>query len=339
MRGANEMAGQRVNQSNIRERSRIRPGFTLVELLVVIAIIGILVSLTLPAVQAAREAARRTECKNNLKQLGLAMQMHHDTSKRLPYMSRLGPGDTKVHPSDPGSWHDDFTWTTALLPFMEQQNLYNSFNMSYAFSNSVNSGPRQVRVSVFACPSDGEKENEWGNANWGRLRANYAVNGGNTNYGQTTKAGILMDGAPFTFRKGKPFAQIDDGLSNTLMIAEVITIGEEAGSSWPGPMGDIHIARGGQAFQSWLGPNSKTPDDAVACPPTSKAALNGLPGCNPVAGGLHVNQTLAARSKHGVGVQVVLVDGSVHFVANNIDIKIWRAVSTTKGGESNTQLN
>jgi len=318
-----------------------------VELLVVIAIIGILVSLTLPAVQAAREAARKTQCKNNLKQLGLAMQMHHDTTKRLPYMSRLGCSagnasncDPKTNSTDPGSWYDDFSWGVHLGPYMEQQNWFNQFDFNYSYTNAFNDNGRKTLLPVFECASDGGKQNEWGSTSWERWRTNYVVNAGNTNYGQTTKAGIEFAGAPFTFRKGKPFAQIDDGLSNTLMISECITIGEEW-SGWGGPISDTGVSSGGQMFTTWLGPNSRSYDQVVGICPTGKSALNGLPGCQLLSSDRSqiLEQVLAARSKHGVGVQCVNCDGSVHFVSNYIDIFVWRAASTTKGGEAGTQID
>jgi type II secretory pathway pseudopilin PulG len=324
-----------------------------VELLVVIAIIGILVSLTLPAVQAAREAARKTQCKNNLKNLGLAMHMHHDTNKRLPYMSRLGcqatgnppvpdPNncDPKTDSSDPGSWYDDFSWGVNLAPYMEAGNWFNQFNFAYSYTNAFNDAGRKTLLPIFECASDGAKQSEWGSPSWERYRTNYVVNAGNTNYGQTTKAGIEFGGAPFGFRKGKPFAQIDDGLSNTMMISECITIGEEW-SGWGGPISDTGVSGGGQTFTAWLGPNSKTGDSVVGICPTGKTALNGNPACNLISSDRSkiFEQTLAARSKHGVGVQVTNCDGSVHFVSNFIDIFVWRNASTSKGGEANTVID
>ena len=315
-----------------------RRGFTLVELLVVIAIIGILVALTLPAVQAAREAARRTECKNNLRQLGLAMQLHHDTTKRLPAMSLKGAGDPNTHSTDPGQWYDDFSWGVYLGPYMEMQNWYNQFNFGYSYTNAFNEQPRRLTIKTFECTSDGAKENEWGSSTFSRIRTNYVVNAGNTNYGQTTKAGITFDGAPFTFRKGKPFAQIDDGLSNTLMISECITIDESNG--WGGPISDTGISHGGQTFNTWLLPNSKSPDEVVGICPTTKAALNGNI-CTLISSDRSkiLEQSFAARSKHGVGVQATLCDGSVHFVSNFVDKNIWKAYGTAKGGEATGSID
>lgn len=138
---------------NRKRKLNSRPdAFTLVELLVVIAIIGILVGLLLPAVQAAREAARRMQCQNNLKQLGLAMHMHHDTYKKFPYL-RSGGGQNR------------HTWAMQLLPFMEQGNLYNTYknpitgvSQTDGFNNHTATDPimvaaRQAQITTFFCPS------------------------------------------------------------------------------------------------------------------------------------------------------------------------------------------
>src|SRR5687768_7712246 len=127
---------------------RLNRGFTLVELLVVIAIIGVLVALLLPAVQAAREAARRSSCSNNLKQIGLGLQNYHDTYLKFPMAGFLTrPGTT---PTDPGAYHH--TWITGILPFMEQKPLYDTINMNLiAWGQPVVATP----LKILRCPSDG----------------------------------------------------------------------------------------------------------------------------------------------------------------------------------------
>ncbi|MCA9147146.1 MAG: DUF1559 domain-containing protein, partial [Planctomycetales bacterium] len=154
---------------NARSSSwRVSKGFTLVELLVVIAIIGILVALLLPAVQAAREAARRMQCSNNLKQLGIAFHNYHDTHKKLPApyvaceLTRLGGALSAVlgTPLPPGDTLH--SWGTALLPFMEQQPLYDQINLNVPFASPRgvfaaygydNQTPTTTHVQVFNCPS------------------------------------------------------------------------------------------------------------------------------------------------------------------------------------------
>lgn len=137
-----------------------RSAFTLVELLVVIAIIGILVALLLPAIQAAREASRRSSCSNNLKQIGMACQNYHDAFKRLPWNSDLGNNGYPGFPS--GRWNE-FSWIVAALPYMEQQGLYNSFNFNVydgnnnnAVGNPTNQVLRQAVLANLICPSNSQ---------------------------------------------------------------------------------------------------------------------------------------------------------------------------------------
>src|SRR2546430_2728750 len=139
-----------------RLRSAGRKGFTLVELLVVIAIIGVLVSLLLPAVQAAREAARRSQCINNLRQIGLALHTYHDTFRLFPpsYLTVPGGGGA-MGPPDPDNGDAGPGWTALmlLLPQIEQVNLYNSFDLNTPSWSSKNTAPGQQTVPTYLCPS------------------------------------------------------------------------------------------------------------------------------------------------------------------------------------------
>src|SRR5271170_4954855 len=121
-----------------------RRGFTLIELLVVIAIIGLLIALLLPAVQAAREAARRSQCVNNLKQLGLAVQNYSDVNGALPPAAATGP-----------EWSNNFSMKARVLPFLDQAALFNSLNMSYFQLAAQNATNLTTMVGTFLCPSDG----------------------------------------------------------------------------------------------------------------------------------------------------------------------------------------
>jgi prepilin-type N-terminal cleavage/methylation domain-containing protein len=311
--------------------SKKRTAFTLIELLVVIAIIAVLIGLLLPAVQKVREAANRTKCTNNLKQLALAMHNYHDTRKVLPPGSRRKVNDRNY--VGPGEWYDDHGWYSQIGPFIEQDNWYHLINFEKSFSDAVNDQARRFEMPVFACPDDGLKHNEWPSDTWARIRGNYVVNFGNTNYGQTTKAGVLFGGAPFGIYKSSPFGDITDGLSNTLLMAEIITVGD-TGTNWGGPLSDFSTSLGGQTFEAWLTPNSPTFDEvARVCPPHS--ALNGIPGCNLIGDNSTTpDQSLAARSKHPGGVHASLCDGSVRFISNNISLATWRALSTARGGET-----
>jgi type II secretory pathway pseudopilin PulG len=294
--------------------------------LVVIAIIGILIALLLPAVQKVREAASRIKCQNNLKQLALGMHNYHDTNAALPYGSRRlpdGPGD--------GLWWDDHGWYSAMGPYIEQDNWSKLINFELSFSNVVNEQARRFKMAIFACPSDsGLVQNEWQNRMWARLRGNYVVNFGNTNYGQRTKNGVTFKGAPFGFVTGKRFADIPDGLTNTLLMSECITI-TDTGAAWGGPLSDFTTSLGGQAFEAWLTPNSPTPDEeARVIPPPHALNGNPLPTYVPDTR----LQSFAARSKHTRGVNASLCDGSVRYFPNAINLDIWRALSTAQGEET-----
>jgi len=346
--------------------------FTLVELLVVIAIIGILIALLLPAIQAAREAARRTQCLNNLKQSALAMHSYHVANKRLPPGAKFGPGDK----TNGGAWYDDHGWYSYLGPFIEEVGWKNSINTNISFCDGagVNFPARTYKIAMFECPSDGMVHNEWTKMQWARWRANYAVNFGNTNYGQDFVWGLgslvspnpyvppasplpsaQFQGAPFTFHKGRPLKSITDGTSHTLLMAEIRTI-KDFGNTWGGPISDFETALGGQSFEGFLEPNSVRGDLAnrvkcvdgmnggsmpgtVGCNeqvPVPHDAMDHVTPCSCASGGpaAAVSQYFAARSKHRGAVNVSCCDGAVHSVADTIDIEIWRALTSADGGES-----
>ncbi len=321
---------------------RTLSGFTLVELLVVIAIIGILIALLLPAVQAAREAARRSQCMNNLKQVGLGMQNHHDSKKHLPpWRSNNGC-----------CWG---TWVHLVINYMEQEQLAEMYqnwggtDVSLNVSGAGGAAPRygtspgnrenvsQKRLPTFSCPSDEP------NSPIGQMtNHNYLVNIGPTSHSQAALNGVPFGGAPFRPGKylstdvnqtvptpggwlvrpqvGQSFNEILDGLSNTVMIAEVL-------------QGKTTDLRGffwwssGAFLTAYLPPNSPL-EDNVESNCNSMPRLN-LP-CVAVGTG---PKFLAARSRHPGGVQVLLCDGSARFVQQSISINIWRNVSTSRGGE------
>lgn len=301
---------------------RRRTGFTLVELLVVIAIIGILVALLLPAVQAAREAARRTQCSNNLKQMGLAMHNYHDTFGKLP--PQVGANGC--------CWG---TWQVGILPYIEQQamfDLYRNHGGNDATGPRYGAAPNTTnvttrRIKALTCPSD-----QVNSPIGGITSHNYAVNVGNTGaYGQPyTLNGITHQGAPFSLRVGNTaqwgvfgLADILDGTSNTMMVGEVLQgKGTDLrGFTW---WGDA------SGFSSYLGPNSKLPDAIYTAVYCNNLPLQNMP-CQVAT--TSYPSMFGARSRHPGGVQVTLCDGSSRFVAQTIDINIWRALSTSQGGE------
>lgn len=312
-------------------------GFTLVELLVVIAIIGILVGLLLPAVQAAREAARRMQCSNNLKQTGLAMHLYHDAFRTLPV----------------GAWGCCWgTWQVSVLPFMEQRALGDMYVWSVEaqrYGGTQNLPVTRARLGTFTCPSD----TPWqGTTFSGVTSHNYVANFGNTGYLFPTDAissnvartvrddmfGLRYGGAPFertghnwsSFQGSRSvtafnFGNITDGTSNTLMLSETLQ-GPESGSTrdlrgftWFG---------NGCTFMTYLTPNSSQPDVLAAasqCINSPVMPCTGSTSSRPI--------TFAARSRHTGGVQAAMVDGSVTFYSNNIDWLVWQGLGTSRGGE------
>jgi len=230
--------------------SSCRLGMTLVELLVVIAIIAMLVALLLPAVQSARGAARRVSCANNMKQLTLGFLNYESANGCLPPMavrwedadSWLGSA-TRSNFFAANRWFNDHGWYTLIGPQIEQLAWHSSILFEKSFSDEVNLAPRKVKIPLFGCPEDGLKENEWSHRNWARVRGNYVVNAGNTDYGQTTKDGIEFGRAPFAPRAGVQLAAIRDGLSNTLLASEAITT--LSSEWWGGPISDFSISLGG----------------------------------------------------------------------------------------------
>jgi prepilin-type N-terminal cleavage/methylation domain-containing protein len=295
-----------------------RKAFTLIELLVVIAIIAVLIALLLPAVQQAREAARRTQCKNNLKQLGLAMHNYHDTYNRLPCGAFTGVGGTDVA---------GMVWVRSLLPNIDQANSYNQWNYSqdyYSGTGNTNINIVRTVFTAFLCPSDTPTKT-WNSA----PNYNYAVNLGNTDSIRTpTLNSIVFLPAPFTYNSNVFYAlrDISDGTSNCLLISEVRqgpVNSDLRGLTWYGP----HTG-----FTTMYGPNTTSPDAlSNGFCMNSQSSLVGLP-CIPTPSGQ--STVFASRSKHVGGVHSLLGDGAVRFISQNIDINTWRNLSTMADGQT-----
>ncbi len=227
--------------------SQRRRGFTLIELLVVIAIISVLIALLLPAVQAAREAARRAQCINNLKQLGLAIANYETSSSVIPigvvYNTSVPPCTSPAY----GNNCQNTPWFTLTLPFIEQVTLFNAFNSSigtegYNFLGyAVNSTVGITRIASMQCPSDSPNVFALsslvalgvpaGLTQFSASKGNYAVNWGNTDYGQWTSTGAFPAvylASPFGGNKTLTgpqtvrFASVTDGLSNTMFNSELL---------------------------------------------------------------------------------------------------------------------
>jgi prepilin-type N-terminal cleavage/methylation domain-containing protein/prepilin-type processing-associated H-X9-DG protein len=320
-----------------------RGGFTLIELLVVIAIIAVLIALLLPAVQSAREAARRSQCVNNLKQLGLAMQNYHDTLNSFP-IGRQGinrpPGDSG-YPGDSSGTNHRRTWAWAILQYIEQGNLYNEVNFSIAYSDpsQAQSTALIVEVAAYLCPSDPNA----GVLNAGGFKfhlGNYMVNWGNMHYFQSAQlnpftTGPLKDsvpflGAPFALDKAFGIRDFTDGSSNTLLMSEVICGLPLNSTNFDHRGGLFNDDFNCAMFMAYTPPNTKTPDQMQATYCVYPYQTN--PVCIGFSGS-SFGAFNAARSYHPGGVNALLGDGRVQFFKSSINVATWRALSTTMGGE------
>ncbi len=343
-------------QTNSTATCSSNRGFTLVELLVVIAIIGVLVALLLPAVQAARESSRRSHCTNNLRQMALAIMNYESSQQQFPYARKND------------QW-DAYTWTQLILPFIEQQQVYDLYwdindAAEWRPAGSPDERKRQARESLIPawyCPSDAPvRGNELFSPNWGFWRGNYRGCTGSTDmYGvPLDEVGISGPGS-FEVARGQRFlpnpnerradpnapgtvyvriAQMTDGTSSTMLLSEGIVPTVDV---WGGPMGEIIYGNmGGSLFTGWLTPNASTPDSVIGPCPEDQGdieypnetcfRISGHPGAGSAGG---ASAFAAARSRHPGGVNLAMADGSVNFASDDIDVRAWRASSTRAGDE------
>ncbi len=323
------------NRSKMHSR-----GFTLVELLVVIAIIGILVGLLLPAAQAAREAARRMQCSNNLKQLGLSMHNYESACKRFPSGNMVG-----------SSFSVGLSVHARLLPYMEQANVYQLVDFNYAYNHANNNAARLQSIGTFLCPSDsftnlaltlGGANSYYANSGTNILAGSPPTLSSDPNYGMQECNGVF-------YRDSKVrTGDITDGLSNTFAFAEKIAGDGNNGIATPvadtfqpgtHPMIADEAMRDCMAINvmdlskqgysnvgaPWIQAYHSTTLYYHVLPPNTRSCMF-PPG----------RIATTAGSRHTGGVNALLCDGSVRFVSSNVDIQVWRAFGTRSGGEVNS---
>jgi len=314
-----------VTMHGITARQSARAAFTLVELLVVIAIIGVLVALLLPAVQAARESARRMACSNNLKQFGIAIHNYHDVSLVMPISISYAREGAR-----PAAQVSGKGWILSILPQLEQQGLYSQLEPGFIGMFSATGGIQmancrtamKTRIKVIQCPSDGKSPRiRTDCAQWSGIEVavtNYKGVIGDTRMGGSSS--IHQGTEPDThntnncnglfcrnnYQDNIRLAVITDGTSGTFMVGEDV------------PEQNIHSAA---YFANGDYASCHAPLNYFPKPPTPSSWWN----------------VISFRSLHPTGAQFCLADGSVRFVTQTIDYTLYRQLSTKANGE-NAQL-
>lgn len=314
--------------------NKTRDAFTLIELLVVIAIIAILIGLLLPAVQKVREAAARMSCQNNLKQIGLAYQNFHTQNGffppgavRSPATGTLNPAYRKLGISVNGVNH---SWAIFLLPYLEQSNLYTQYNLSSSWSNPVNATVVGTQIKTFLCPTVPDPSNRICLPTISGVVINAAVSdyAPNNSTSATLETAGLTDACVGVMREGvlkvqsgtssqlRSIPEITDGTSNTLMLSEC------AGRPGSWQFGKMVSATSG-TDGGWADDNSEYI--------THGSMTNSTTAPGPCHTNCHNSNEV--YSFHSGGANHIFADGSVHFITESIDIRLFVKFVTMRAGD------
>jgi prepilin-type N-terminal cleavage/methylation domain-containing protein/prepilin-type processing-associated H-X9-DG protein len=298
--------------------SRKSRAFTLVELLVVITIIGILIALLLPAVQAAREAARRMQCSNNMRQVGIAV---HN------YVTAVGCLPSGVIMS--GKTYPEHTALALLLPYIEAQGVTNIYDFNLRVYDPPNAKAIGTRIPTYLCPSDSTTVKLWGYWAYGNMGLCFGSLEGICKAcyccpNPMPPALNVNDGA-FQIDKSRRLEDFTDGTSHTALASEILSgkNSSDVRGAW------AHMLAGSN-YEHWDTPNTSNGD--LLWPGNCSPGTEDMP-CNTAAATQDLaKQHNAARSRHVSGVNMAFVDGHVTFIPNNITLEVWRALGSRNDG-------